>query len=254
VKSYREKIAKSFDRAQNYERYALMQREVAHELANYLLNFTAPNNIFEIGCGTGFLTEEILANYPNINDSTNNYLATDISPTMLACAKRKKNLSSVVFGVQDANQIILEHSYDWVVANLVFQWLDDLRLVFENTWPKVNKLIGFTTLLAGTFVEWQDLCKAEQLEVGTINFLSYAQLQKICYFQDAKIQIKVRQKKEHFANLYLFLLALKKCGAAVAKKEYLPNKNLRKLFEKYSQPFTITYNIAYCVMAKKYKI
>jgi len=80
----KKQIERSFSqKAITYDRDAALQKKSAKKLAHFLPK-EEPKNILEIGCGTGFLTQEIQKKYPNAN-----ILGIDISKDMIDACRQK---------------------------------------------------------------------------------------------------------------------------------------------------------------------
>ncbi len=128
--------------AVSYDEAAVLQKEVASRVDERLeLTTLAPNVILDMGCGTGILTEKLLAQYPD-----SQVIAMDMSPNMIHFAKQKLANTSLLgklnqlfkpnrnaFVCADANHIPLETgSVDLIVTNLMLQWCDDLDAVLAE--------------------------------------------------------------------------------------------------------------------------
>ncbi len=115
-------IRHKFSRAAaTYDDYATSQKEAAIRLAKRL-PAAGPENILELGCGTGNLTRLLAARYPDAQIN-----ALDFSETMLAIARDKVPADRARFLCRDA-EIYLEtcrQSFDLIVANATLQWFDD---------------------------------------------------------------------------------------------------------------------------------
>lgn len=148
----KEIIASNFGRcAQTYDRMAAIQRDSAETLAELLPDIEKPD-ILEIGCGTGFLTEEIIRKYPGAN-----ILATDLSPSMIEYTKTKFTQDNVRFDVMDGENPQTDKTFDLIVSNMTFQWFENP----ESSIAALKKLlkpggqIFFTSLGTNSFIEWR---------------------------------------------------------------------------------------------------
>jgi len=77
-----------------------------------------PNRIYEIGCGTGALTEWIVRQWP-----TAIVHASDISPAMIAMASSKKHLAGVQFVEGSFLTTAVDGTYDLVTSNAALHWM-----------------------------------------------------------------------------------------------------------------------------------
>ena len=162
-------IAAAFARASDYDRHARVQRIVAEGLADRIAGLKLPRDarILEIGCGTGFLTQALLA-----RGVSGQWLVTDIAPAMVArCRKRLGGSRDIDFAVLDGEQDRPPGagSYDLVCSSLALQWFDDPASAATRmmAWLAPGGWLAFTSLLAGTFAEWRGAHEAEGLEPGS---------------------------------------------------------------------------------------
>jgi malonyl-CoA O-methyltransferase len=86
----RDTIAESFGAAaQTYDDYALVQEQCARQLIAFLadpdLGKLPPAPILEIGCGTGFLSQQLLGSY----GSRHALYFTDLAPEMVAACQQR---------------------------------------------------------------------------------------------------------------------------------------------------------------------
>ena len=86
------------------------------------------SNVLEIGCGTGLFTERFVQSGANI-------IAVDLSPDLLALARRRK-LLNVQFLEKDFGDCELDGPFDAVIGSSVLHHLD-----LERTWSKIFNLL-----------------------------------------------------------------------------------------------------------------
>lgn len=92
-------LKKNFSRnAVNYDTYAVIQKKMAHQLLK-TISFEHKDthdsiNILDIGCGTGYFTEQLARCYPNANIT-----AVDIAPGMIEYARKKLRSKKLNFYV-----------------------------------------------------------------------------------------------------------------------------------------------------------
>lgn len=160
------RIQHSFDAAEGYDAAALLQRVAARRLFDLLkarLAGKAPRRILEVGCGTGFLTQMLHEAWPETE-----LIATDIAPKMLQRARNRVG-NRVQFCEMDAARPDVVGPFDLICGNLVFQWLAEPAAVLQTLAERLTPggVIAVSTLLDGTFAEWQNACAAEGLVAGT---------------------------------------------------------------------------------------
>lgn len=115
--------------ADSYDGLATLQRQVGQDLlALFDVNFTN-NIVMDIGCGTGFLTKELM-----LASSVRKMYALDIAYSMLEATRIKlEHLETVHYICADAELIPLQkQAVDKIVSNLALQWCQNLTQVFEG--------------------------------------------------------------------------------------------------------------------------
>jgi malonyl-CoA O-methyltransferase len=156
----KELIRKSFDQAAaRYDEVAVLQREVGRRMLERLeLERLVPEVICDVGCGTGFITIQLLRKYRKAR-----VFALDISPNMVAIASRRslwfRKLRCLC---GDAEWLPLaDASCDLLFSNLMLQWCGDLDQVFREFRRVLRPggLLLFSTLGPDTLSElrqsWQ---------------------------------------------------------------------------------------------------
>jgi len=140
ARQWKTKVANAFGQAsQAYEQHARVQRCVAQTLARWALELTSPSHVtqgLEIGCGTGFLTREILDAFPNTA-----WTITDVSSDMLeACRNHPGTLPwlkddtrfEVVDGEFPSEGLKTETRFNLIVSNMTAQWFANLPAALER--------------------------------------------------------------------------------------------------------------------------
>jgi ubiquinone/menaquinone biosynthesis C-methylase UbiE len=94
------------------------------------------NNVLEIACGTGRLTNHLYKQMPHSAKLT----ATDISPDMMELAKEKLSGSPIHFQIADAQQLPFEdNSFDYVVCQFGFMFLPDKQKGFNEAFRVLRR-------------------------------------------------------------------------------------------------------------------
>ncbi|MFN2308282.1 MAG: malonyl-ACP O-methyltransferase BioC [Gammaproteobacteria bacterium] len=118
-------VRASFERAAaDYDRVAVLQREVGARLLERLAILRlAPQQILDLGTGTGHIAHAALKRYPGAR-----VLALDIAEGMLAQARRRSGWwRRPRFVCGDIERLpFATHSVDMVLSNLTLQWCNDL--------------------------------------------------------------------------------------------------------------------------------
>lgn len=141
------KIKQSFGNAsQTYDNVAELQRNVGRDLLQAFLPENLTGNIIDLGCGTGFLTQELLPHCETL-------VALDLALSMLQTT-REKLRNSVNYVCADAEQLPFStESINAVFSNLALQWcqpideaLNELRRVLKTNGTLVFSIFGSKTL------------------------------------------------------------------------------------------------------------
>ena len=151
MENTKNKIIYSFDKkASSYDKYSLVQDEVARRLCDRLSSITIkPMNILDIGCGTGYLSNMLFKLYPHANIT-----CLDISLNMLE-ESHKKN-SSLNYVLSDAeNMPFKNNKFDLIVSSFTLHWCFEIEKIFFDIhrFLKDKGLFLFTTVGPSTLDE-----------------------------------------------------------------------------------------------------
>ena len=147
------RIQKHFDaKALCYESSAVLQRNVCKELLQRLdLTSIKPSVILDVGCGTGWGTQDLLKKYKKAK-----VLSLDLSPEMLKQTKSKGGwLRKPTLICADAEEIPLQdESVDLIFSSLMLQWCDYKKVFAEfKRLLKPDGLLMFSTFGPDTLKE-----------------------------------------------------------------------------------------------------
>jgi malonyl-CoA O-methyltransferase len=203
----------SFDRAQNYDRYAAPQRAAAIALAQRIAMLPLPPGrpALEIGCGTGLLTQHVVGQVPAAR-----WVITDVAPAMLERARARLGAApaAITWAQMDGEAPqATPGGYGLICSSLAFQWFADLpgavarlkSLLAPGGW------LAFATLAQGSFAQWR--AAHGDLPCG---LHGYPSLQALG--QGAE-RLHLPQD---WGSARGFLRHLKGIGAQVARKGYQP--------------------------------
>jgi len=247
---HRKKIRAAFSSADEYDGHARVQRVVANNCAARIAALPLPPRprILEIGCGTGFLTEAIIA-----HGISADWLITDISADMVdRCRARVGAGPNRRFATLDGEYGEPEDigCYDLICSSLAMQWFDDLDRALERTmnWLAPGGHCLFTTLASDSFAEWRAAHTASGLEPGTPEFLTVGQLTAI-QAATAQAPPEVGRYVERHDSALDFMRCLKAIGAHTAKRQHrpLPPPQMRQVMRNFEQAgAAVTYEVATC--------
>lgn len=125
------KVRQSFSSAAySYDELASLQRKIGFELLerSAIKGFTK-DVIVDIGCGTGFLTQQLV-----LNSTAQQIIAVDIAMPMLQVSRHKlRTTDRVQYICADAEHLPLKnHTVNKIVSNLALQWCQNLTDVFAG--------------------------------------------------------------------------------------------------------------------------
>lgn len=233
----KEKVKKHFSRgAKNYDVHAHLHRRIIDDLLGFLPN-TKPQNVADLGCGTGLLTTEIRKKYPNAR-----VVGVDLAPGMVEAAKAK--VLGAEFMEFDAEDLPFEDSsFDLLVSSSSFQWMDAEKVIKEAV--RVLKPGGqfiFSTFGEGTLKELDALgFRVHQLP-------TLEDWRKQLSKRFLKVELESRTFKEFFQSAKQLTDFLKFIGArgAFEAGDIHPVDRLKFLALRQNSGFIATFNAIYC--------
>jgi malonyl-CoA O-methyltransferase len=226
--------------AKTYDSAAAVQIKIANRLAARLQNIEA-KQILEIGCGTGLLSQQLLAAFPKAS-----ILLTDISSSMIEiCDKRFAEYSQIKSTCMDGENLKLDSSFDLMTSSMAMHW-------FQNFERSINQLIQrlkpggrlvFSMLAENSLREWREMCKQFNMAAGVQKFPVVETLQT--YFPELNIEVEIFQHS--YDNAFAFLNSLKQLGANATDDHYVatPLSKMRELLRCYSSEVKMTYEVIY---------
>lgn len=245
------RICKSFDAAEKYDQAATVQRVAARELFQRIQTSMvgkSPLRILEIGCGTGLLTEHLHACWPEAE-----ILATDFAPNMLARAKMRLG-EAVSYHQMDAAAPDVSGPFDVICGNLIMQWLPEPEKVLRNLAGLLapDGVFAVSTLLDGTFAEWQQACQQEGRQAATPVYpeLADAQSWRPAAFSGGWAEQDIVQA---FADGMDFVRHLKATGASTPREGAVPLSavQLRRVALRFQQAgCAVTWRVGYACFRK----
>ncbi|NJN88800.1 MAG: methyltransferase, partial [Leptolyngbyaceae cyanobacterium SL_7_1] len=160
---YKYQVAQNFgNAAPAYNRWASIQQECAETLISILRHQSKipDGEILEIGCGTGFITQKLIEQFPD-----RHLEITDISPEMLEFCQRNLLIASqprsLSFNQLDGETVNTEAVYAAIVGGFVIQWfeqpLESLQRLVAALQPGGVLLVSFPS--DRSFPEWKQACQ-----------------------------------------------------------------------------------------------
>ncbi|MBK5265048.1 MAG: methyltransferase domain-containing protein [Alphaproteobacteria bacterium] len=206
--------------AEGYEDSAAVQRIVAETVAKLAAQRRLPDRLrlLEIGCGTGFLTRHIRAQWPQAD-----LAVTDLAPEMVERASRDPRLSGTFFTMDGQWPCFEGQWFDLIVSSMAFQWFDDLAGALERLFALLRPggSLIFSTMAERSFGEWRVAHAACGLFAGTPDYPSLETLREMvgAYPDGAAFD---EDYAVDFGSGRAFLTHLKAIGATVPAEGRTP--------------------------------
>lgn len=198
-----------------YDKVAVLQRSVGLELLT-TFNIENPNGIImDLGCGTGFLTAELLG---IIGTDLTRVIAVDIALPMLYLARNKlENKHNIAFICADAEFLpVADSLFTIVFSNLVFQWCTNIAVVFADI-RRVIKNEGslvFSTFGPQTLCELKSSWAAVDDHHHVNEFFSEEQLNNFLQHSGFyEVKIKTKLYTSTYQSVLELMRELKNMGA-----------------------------------------
>ena len=249
-------IGAAFDEAEDYDVYARVQGRIAEALADRIAALPIAVargeklRLLEIGCGTGFLTRAL--RYRGLGGC---WLVTDIAPRMVSrCAAamgghgRNPSLSFATLDGQAPDPQLGE--FDLICSSMAFQWFGDLRSALSRLAMLLapGGTLAFSTLLDGTFSEWEQAHHGLGLKAGGFCYTNLELLSGL-FPSGGSLTIGEMHVRDAYANAAMFLRGLKCIGASTARSDHRPLSPaaLRRVMAAFNMAgATATYRVALC--------
>ncbi len=214
--------------AKQYDQYAKVQQVMAVELLRKLNLQGEFFKILELGCGTGYLTERLLARFPQAE-----LTAVDLAPQMLEQTEARVGRGRVKLVCDDLETMQLSEKYDLIISSATFQWLNQPARVVEKLLQALatEGVLAVATFGAETFTELHQAYQKAGLSLGETDlvppgqkFLTLAEWERIFaqIFSEQRVVTDFSESfyYEYFPTARDFLQAVKKIGAS--------NSNLKR--------------------------
>ena len=243
--AHKARLAASFSAAADgYAASAHVQGDVAEALARWVAECAPPGapRVLEVGCGTGLLTERLLARLPGCD-----YLATDLAPGMVAhCAARVRDARLRCAVLDAESRDVPRARFELVVTSLAAQWFEDLPGTLERLTRALvpGGQLFLATLGAENFPEWRRAHAARGLPV---NAPPYPTRAAFPWPQGGAAELHEAHVPAHFPDGRAFVRSLQAIGAQLPAPGYrpLPAGTFRQLLRGLGAGFTCTYHVLY---------
>ena len=211
-------IARSFARAvSSYDRYALVQNQIAQHLVAYLPQGKKYNHIREFGCGTGLLTKALTARI-----EVQHWLLNDLNATILEKAEQYLEHQTYTKLIGDISEVLsrITTPLDLITSASALQWIEDPFLLLSQA---QKHLTPQGALLISTFGE-RNLHELRTLTGRGLRYFPASEYREFCaeYFSDVKVEEE--EVVLQFPSLTDLLHHLRATGVT-----HLPNDNISYL-------------------------
>ena len=248
-------VKKCFNK--NFETYhqkAIVQQEIALELAELLveLDINSMENVLEVGCGTGFLTGQIVSKI-----KVSHYFLND-----LADVAYKENVALVnghgtnnfIRFPGDAEKINFPTGLDGVVSTSTIQWFNQLDAFFKKVHGSLNQegVFAFSTFGTHNFKEIKSVSN-----IG-LNYTSLHEIKKMLRPSFDILYDKEWELTKKFSNPIEVLRHMKLTGVTGVSKSFFGKEKMQAFIKDYQGHFSnadcsvnLTYNPIIIIAKKK---
>ena len=230
MEEWKKQVIEKFDvSAENYAAYDKAQKRAAKMLADFLPDLGTNTKILELGCGTGNLTQHLIAKYPNAH-----LYISDTSQNMLRECREKYEgkHGKIKWQIIDGEDIKTDQKFDLIISSMSAQWFTDFDSAIAHQKQFLNK--GGVLFMAlpskQTFQEWKESLEILNLPDGVLEF--------------PKIPNPLHEEifQTQFKSGLDFLRMIKETGAHTPKPEYksLNVKDMKKAIHLFETKFKST--------------
>jgi malonyl-CoA O-methyltransferase len=234
-------IRKSFaSAALTYDGMAELQRQIGIELLQRYPLRISQGHVLDLGCGTGFITQQLLKSLP----IQVKLFALDIALPMCQVTQQKSNAqNSLSIVCADAELLpFSDHSINSIYSNLVLQWCVNLKLLFLDV-HRVLEPGGqfiFSTFGPATLQELKSAWKTVDAYTHGNEYYSARQLGAFLEQSGFKqIDLHTQRYVSYYAGVVALMKELKALGAHNAspdRNKQLTGKNrLQAMINSYEQ-------------------
>lgn len=247
-------VKKQFSYGLNtYNNSAVVQKQMAQKLIRELISFDIPTQLrlFEVGCGTGFLTQEIIKVF-NFQELIVNDISTTAKLKIHELSKYHRKPVHFIEG--DAEKIEFPLKLNAVISGATIQWFKNKKGFFDKVYQslEVNGLFAFSTFGCDNFREIKTITG-----VG----LEYHCLEELIKMLSDKFNILKCNEwlvSKTFNSPLDVLRHIKQTGVNGIQKTYFGKKQLRDFTEEYWKHFSnetkkvsLSYNPILIIAQKK---
>lgn len=247
IKQNKDLIKERFSKSlSTYNENATVQRVMANKLVG-LVKAHSENfdSIFEVGSGSGLLTEQIKSNL-----LFKKFWANDITDASECYVK--KIINDATFIAADIENIEMNSSFDLIISNATFQWVEDLKKLSN----KIAGLLNENGMLAFSTFGQENCKEVKEISGAGLSYKTVDELKSI-FANDFKIKYIEEDFYEiNFNNAFDVLAHLKKTGTNSIQAPKWTKSDLQEFCNKYEELYKkeellcLTYNPLYIILEK----
>jgi len=212
------KISSEFSKyAKEYNSYKIIQEKVVKKLLSRIS--TQPQNILDLGCGSGAICE-------NIDWKYQSFKGIDFAPGMLELHPQSKIVKAILGNFNDKTlfENLSLSSYDHIISSSALQWAQNFEEVLIGI-KKLNAPISLAIFTSGTFLTLNKTANLEPILRTSLQIQDL--LEK--YFN---VECEIIHYKLKFESIREMFRYIKKSGVS-ASRNVLTYKETRKLMREY---------------------
>lgn len=247
-------VKKQFNCGLNtYNETAVVQKQIAEKLIFELTSIGMPtqSRLFEVGCGTGFLTKNVIEAF-----EFDEFIVNDISTTAKYKIQEldKYNNKHIKFIEGDAEEIDFPQNLNAIISSSTIQWFKNKKEFFNKVHEnlKPNGIFAFSTFGCDNFKEIKSLTG-----VG----LEYECLEELTGMLQEQFNILMCMEwieTKTFDSPLSVLRHIKQTGVNAIQHSYFGKKELNEFTEGYYKHFSnnrndvrLSYNPIIIIAQKK---
>jgi malonyl-CoA O-methyltransferase len=241
------------------------QAEIQKQCADYLLNLIGKKQaripfqtILELGCGTGFLTQGLIEQFPQ-----SSLEITDLSPEMVGFCQAHLHISEAqrsLIRFRSLDGECLENTtnlYNLIVSNFVIQWFQDpsksLQALLDRLHP--GGILAFSFPSSSSFPEWRKICEDLNFPLTVNPLPNFFDLLNSLMGKASDCQFYAEWMSSHYENAYDFFRYLKAIGAdSSLSEQYVLPSQLRTLIRFWNEtapnPIEVSYHVVFVILQR----
>ncbi|CAB1216752.1 Malonyl-[acyl-carrier protein] O-methyltransferase [Acinetobacter bouvetii] len=248
-------VAQRFEKAgQSYTAQAVVQKQICQHLMQLMQQYlpqTCLDQVFEIGCGSGNLSQLLLHNF-----DIHRLFLNDLYPQV---QQHFQPDSRFEWQIGDIEQLDFPHSLNLIASSSALQWICDIDAIFKKC---AQALTSAGYLCFSTFGQ-QNLKEIKALTGQGLDYLSMSSIQDKLIQQGFEI-LHLEQNIEtlSFALPKAVLQHLKATGVTATASQYRWTKqSLQQFYQDYQQfseldqtgqrQYPLSYHPIYCIARSK---